>query len=160
MTGRSSADRMPGLVFGAVLAAAGAVIAADSAGMQVPPGYSRIGPQVFPDMAALALVVAGAWFAWHGWRGGPERLRPDARRTDLFAVGAVVAGLVADILLIDSLGFIVASTVLFYAVAWGFGSRRPFVNAAWGLALSAAAYFVFTRWLHLPLPAGRLIGWS
>jgi putative tricarboxylic transport membrane protein len=62
----------------------------------------------------------------------------------------------ADIILLEPAGFVVASTVLFWCAARGFGSRRWVRDVAVGLAFSAFAYVFFTRALSLSLPAGRL----
>jgi putative tricarboxylic transport membrane protein len=53
-------------------------------------------------------------------------------------------------------GFVVATAVLFVAVAYALGSRRFALNAAVGLVLCAVTYVVFTRGLGLVLPAGVL----
>jgi putative tricarboxylic transport membrane protein len=59
-------------------------------------------------------------------------------------------------LLMRPAGFVIASAVLFVAVTYAFGSRRPVLNAAVGLALCAATYVAFTFGLGLGLPAGVL----
>lgn len=159
MAGARSEGRRAGLVAGAALAGTGLLMAWSTAGMQVPPTYAKVGPQVFPFIAAAILIAAGLWFAWRAWAGGEDRLRPDVERPDWMAVGMISAGFLVEILFIELLGFILASAALFFAVAWGFGSRRPVYNALWALALSTAAYFVFTRLLNLQLPAGVHKGW-
>ena len=146
--------RLAGLVAGAALIGLGVLVGVSTAGMQVPPTYAKVGPQVFPYIAAALLVAAGAWFAWQAWSGGSERLHADAARADWTAVTAIAAGFVLQILFIEPLGFVVSSTLLFGAVAWGFGSRRAAPVLAWGFGLSLTAYLVFTRLLNLQLPAG------
>jgi putative tricarboxylic transport membrane protein len=71
-------------------------------------------------------------------------------------LGFVSLGVVADVVLLEPAGFIVASSILFVCTARGFGSRRWARDAFLGLALSTGAYFLFTRALSLSLPAGRL----
>lgn len=151
--------RGAGLIAGAALVGLGLVIAWSTAGMQVPPTYAKVGPQVFPFIAAAALAASGLWFGWRAWTGGEDQLRPDVERPDWLAVGMISAGFLVEILFIELLGFILASAALFFAVAWGFGSRRPAFNALWALGLSTAAYLVFTRLLNLQLPAGVHKGW-
>lgn len=159
MASARNEGRRAGVIAGAALVGLGVLMAVSTSGMQVPPTYAKVGPQVFPYIAAAILVAAGLWFGWRALVGGEDRLRPDVERADWLAVGMISAGFVFEILFIEMLGFILSSAALFFAVAWGFGSRRPLFNALWALALSAAAYFVFTRLLNLQLPAGIHKGW-
>ena len=64
----------------------------------------------------------------------------------------VVAGLIANVLLIRPLGFTAASTVLFVLVAYGFGSRRPLRDAR--LVPFAGSYFGFAKALGVNIGAG------
>jgi putative tricarboxylic transport membrane protein len=68
----------------------------------------------------------------------------------------VTAGLVLQMVLVKPAGFVIASAVLFVAVAYAFGSRRLALNAAFGLVLCTVTYVAFTRGLGLVLPAGVL----
>jgi putative tricarboxylic transport membrane protein len=91
-------------------------------------------------------------------RKTPTALRPDTDSTDWNALVAISVGFFAQIMLIERIGFILSSACLFLAVAWGFGSRRAVRDSAIALLLSAVVYVVFTRLLHLQLPAGPLTG--
>jgi putative tricarboxylic transport membrane protein len=90
---------------------------------------------------------------------GP-RFRGNARTIapPLFNVGLVAAALILDVILMAPLGFIVASATLFTLAAAAFGSRRPLIDAALGLAFGSAIYLVFVRALGLHLPAGDVWG--
>jgi putative tricarboxylic transport membrane protein len=61
-------------------------------------------------------------------------------------------------LLIEILGFIFASTILFVMVARGFNSRRWGLNIVTGLVLGSAVLAMFNYGLGLTLPAGILKG--
>jgi putative tricarboxylic transport membrane protein len=69
------------------------------------------------------------------------------------------AAAVADLLLVERAGFLIASAVLFWLVARAFDERRPVRDAGCAIAVSAGAYFLFARVLELPLPAGVFAGW-
>ncbi|HWP35832.1 MAG TPA: tripartite tricarboxylate transporter TctB family protein, partial [Thermodesulfobacteriota bacterium] len=75
------------------------------------------------------------------------------------ALGLLGLALVLDVLLVERAGFVPASSLLFWLTARGFGSRRPFRDAAVALLLSLAVYLGVTRGLTLPLPAGPLERW-
>ncbi len=147
-----------GLITGLGLVAIAAVIGFDTSRMQVAPAYAKVGPQVFPYLAAASLAAAGAFFIAEASLRKPHALRADAAETDWSALIAISLGFFAQVLLIERLGFVLSSAVLFMAVAWGFGSRRAARDGAIALALSAAVYVVFTRFLNLQLPGGLLSG--
>jgi len=77
---------------------------------------------------------------------------------DWQAFGWVSAGIIVYGLLVERAGFLIASTLLFVAVARGFSSRRWLSNAAIGLAVAAFIFAVFNYGLGLQLPAGVLGG--
>ena len=123
--------------------------------------YARVGPRFFPFLVASGLLLCGALLLIGALRG--ERALPEGGEdvdvtapADWWAVLIVSAALLADILLIERLGFVLASTILFWGVAFGFGSRRYLRDALVGLILAAMVYGVFTRLLDLNLPTGVL----
>jgi len=138
------------------LALAG-VIASDTARMQVPPTYARVGPQAFPFAIAAGLALIGAYLAWSSWaRAARREIVSEDQPTDWHSLGVIVLGLLLYWLLLKSLGFILVSAGLFIIVAVAFGSRRYLRDATVGIVLAAVAYFGFTRMLGLQLPAGVL----
>ena len=145
-----------GLAIGLGLVGLALVIAFDTSRMQVAPTYAKVGPQVFPYLTAAALFLTGIYFAVLALRGAPDALKAGPGEASLVGVAAIAGGLVLQVLLIDRLGFILSSALLFSCVAWGFGSRRHLRDATVGIVLSVAAYVVFTRLLGLQLPAGLL----
>jgi hypothetical protein len=80
--------------------------------------------------------------------------RHQGRALALIAVGAI-----ADLLLVERAGFLIASAVLFWLVARAFDERRPLRDAACAIGVSVVAYVLFAKVLELPLPAGVLAGW-
>lgn len=75
-------------------------------------------------------------------------------------VAVVGAALVLDIVLLESAGFIIAATALFWLTARAFDRRHPARDAAFALVVSIATYLVFARLLDLALPAGVLAAWT
>ena len=85
-----------------------------------------------------------------GWQPEEEKETP----TDWKAMGFVAAGLVANLVLIQPLGFTAASVIMFVLICYGFGSRNPLRDALLGLILALAAYFGFARALGVNIGAG------
>ena len=112
-------------------------------------GSGEVAEMVFPGIVGVGLLVSGSLLLA---RRGSEARAPANRR----ALGLVCLGAVADVVLLEPAGFIVASSILFCCAARGFGSRRWARDAILGIAFSTGAYLLFTRALTLSLPAGRL----
>ena len=72
------------------------------------------------------------------------------------AVVLVAVGLIVQMLLLETLGWIPASTILFMVVARAFGSRKIVKDAILGLALTAASFGLFNYGLDLNLPVGSV----
>lgn len=147
-------SKTAGIVAGLMLAAIGVLIAWSTSQMRIPPMHAKVGPQVFPYFAAAALILVGACFVVQAARNSPDKLAADTDSTEWASLAFIVAGFLFQILFITTLGFILSSTVLFVAVAMGFGSRNYLRDILVGLILSGAAYFTFTKLLNLQLPAG------
>ncbi len=116
------------------------------------PTSAVVGPALFPYLIAAGLVIVGASllreavFGHIAHEGGFE--------LDWRAVGLVSAGLVVQMLLLESLGWIVATTVLFLAATLAFGSRRLVLDVGIGVVLTSLAFVMFNYGLGLNLPGG------
>jgi putative tricarboxylic transport membrane protein len=125
-------------------------------------GYARIGPNFVPKVVSAGLMVLGAWLLVEVFTGGWRERVPDdpaERGEHAFHVGAfawVSAGLFAQMLLINTAGFVIAAMVLYALVARGFGSGRWARDGAIGLVLGVAVFLFFVRFLNVNLPAGWL----
>lgn len=146
-----------GLAIGLGLIALAAVIGFDTMQMQVPPSYARVGPQIFPYIVALGMTITGAYTAWKSYRGEGE-LDGEVEPTDWKSVGIIIAGLIAHMNLLKPVGFVPAGLILFFSVAYAFGSRRYGRDALVGLLVVLFAYVGFNYGLGLQLPPGILKG--
>lgn len=146
------------LLGGGVLAL-GVFVAIGTARLEVAPTHAAVGPRLFPFLVAAGLVLVGLAVLREAFFGHVAHER-GGLALDGAAVGWVSAGLVAQMLLIERVGWIPTAALLFAATARAFGSRRPLLDALIGAALAAAAFLVFNQGLGLSLPAGTLVeGW-
>jgi putative tricarboxylic transport membrane protein len=125
----------------------------------VTPLYAQVGPKLVPYAIAAGLGALGIGLTLAALRGGWSRDLPDvaeAPPTNWRALSLMGAGLLANLALIDRLGFVVAATVQFVLVAAAFGSRRTLRDIAIGLAVTLAAYLGFSRLLGVNIGAGSL----
>jgi putative tricarboxylic transport membrane protein len=132
----------------------GLYVAVETAMLRTGPGYAAIGPKLFPWLVAAGLLVVGVALLYEARAGAVAQ--PAGFDLDLPPAVVVTAGLVLQMVLMKPAGFVIATAVLFVAVAYALGSRRIVLNAAVGLVLCAVTYLAFTRGLGLALPAGAL----
>jgi putative tricarboxylic transport membrane protein len=116
---------------------------------------NAVGPQVVPWFVTAFLLAMGLGLTVAALRGG-RPMPEDGPITEWGALALVSLGLVANVALIEWIGFILASTVMFPLVARGFGSRRPLTDAAIGFTLAFVAYVGFDRVLGYKIGSGLI----
>ena len=146
--------RLGEAVLAAFVLGLGLFVAVETALLRTGPGYAAIGPKLFPGLVAAGLLLVGAALLYEARAGVVAH--PAGFELDLPPPLMVSAGLVLQMLLMRPAGFVLATTVLFAAVARALGSRRLVLDLAVGLVLCLGAYAAFTWGLGLNLPAGVL----
>jgi hypothetical protein len=108
-------------------------------------------------LAGLAVFGLAAFVATlRARRRAPRAL---TRHVPWRSVALIGVGVVANLVLAEWAGFLLASALLFWFVARAFDERHPLRDATCAIGISAAAYLLFTYALQLPLPAGFVAGW-
>ncbi len=141
--------------------ALGAFVLVVARGMPATGGFSGVGPGAMPTVIGTGLVVVGLWLLAErltgGWRDAEP---PPTERGEHAFVRAgfvwVSAGLIAQMLLINRAGFVIAAVALFVGVSRGFGSMRPLRDAVLGLVIALGIFLFFVKFLNVNLPAGWL----
>lgn len=139
----------------AALAVVGTLMIPDS------PVYARVGPKLFPWIAAGGLALLGVGLTVAGLRGGWSWTLED-QPTDPFnplSFGLLLAGLVVNVALIDTIGFVLASTLQFVLVCACFGSRNHVQNAITALLVCGGSYLLFSKALSVNIGSGILEPW-
>ena len=131
--------------------------------MEIPQGSSIVSPQTFPFMVAAFTSLVGLLLfidvirGNHGIPDGDEAGDPliPVNYKTLMIVAAAIA---LHVILLQIAGYIVAATVCFSGVAYGFGSRKIIKDLFVSLAFSIIVYISFTRGLNINLPSGFFEG--
>ena len=126
-------------------------------------GVDPLGPRPAPILVgviALVLALALAIAISRGDRAEAESGEDiDLNsRMDLKTVLLLVAVFLANIVLIDTLGWVISGGLLFYGSALALGSRHFFRDLLIAAALSLATFYGFAIGLGVNLPAGILQG--
>ncbi|GLS28969.1 putative tricarboxylic transport membrane protein [Mesorhizobium albiziae] len=145
---------LPEFLIGIGLLACAAVVLWQTLAIPVSPLYSKVGPTVFPYMTAIGLAVLSLLLIVAALRGGWQPQDEKETPVDWKSMAFVVAGLIANLVLIKPLGFTAASVVMFVLICYGFGSKHPLRDALIGLVLALAAYFGFAKALGVNIGAG------
>ena len=122
-------------------------------------GYAQVGPGVTPRVVGAVLLLLGGLLMREAFTGGFRGVDEDAEvhlPMDWVAFAWITGGIFAYGLLVERLGFIIASVILFVMVARSFNSRRWLLNIVVGVVLASFIFVVFNYGLGLMLPAGVL----
>lgn len=140
------------LVIALCLFALGCLIFWDTSRLSAMASYARIGPATVPNIIAGGLVILALCTGYTAFRGG----FPEMEQLDVPPVLWVVAGLVAQLLLLKPLGFSIATGLLFALTARGFGKRKLWFSIPIGIVICFVVWIIFSKLLQLSLPAGPL----
>jgi putative tricarboxylic transport membrane protein len=116
--------------------------------------YAKVGPKVFPWISAILLAVMGSLLTVAGLLGGWQH--EVGGETEWGSLAWLLLGLVLNVALISTAGFIIAGTLLFVCTARAFASRQPARDAAIGLALGVVSFVGFDRVLGYKIGTGLI----
>jgi len=151
------------LVFASLVIALGVFTVIGVFTIRIPVG-NRVGPTAFPVMVAVILLGAGLAVligVLRGRYGSPDESEdtdPNAR-TDWLTILKIVALVVAQLLLIEVIGWTLSAALLFGGIAWVLAAKRWWLGFVVGFVLGLAIQIVFGELLGLSLPLGPLFGW-
>lgn len=147
-----------------LLGVIGAVVLFDAARLDVPYSQSDpVGPRALPFIVGSLLLACAVALAVNVARGGHGEAE-EGEDIDLTAptewrvVIPLVAAFVANVVLIDVLGWVISGAMLFWGSAWALGSRHPVRDLAISVTLSLVTFYGFYSGLGILLPAGLLDG--
>jgi putative tricarboxylic transport membrane protein len=143
-------------ILGGGVLALGLFIGVETARLEVAPSHAAIGPTLFPFLIAGGLIIIGALVLREAFFGHVAHER-GGFELDWLAVALVSAGLIVQLFLLEMVGWIPATTILFVATTRAFGSRRLLLDAVIGLVLASLAFVVFNYGLGLDLPVGTVL---
>lgn len=142
------------LVVAVILAALAVLIWWDAARLPQAGGYAGVGPADVPRWIAVGLAGLSLWSLVEAFRSGKAEREPQ----DIGPILWIVGGLAAQLALLTTAGFSIATGLLFAATARAFGKRNLAVTVPVGIVFALIVYLLFAGILKLSLPAGLLEG--
>jgi putative tricarboxylic transport membrane protein len=150
-------------IFGAILLVLGIAILVHVQSFPKIPGQ-QVGPALFPGLVAAGLAVCGVllvisgvrerggapWIRFSSWVGSPRHA---------LAFALVVGGVVAYILLANTIGFLLIAPALLFAWFVVLGVR-PVPAAITAVVVGLGIWYAFYKLLRVPLPWGVLERWA
>ncbi len=131
--------------------------------MDIPQGSSIVSPQTFPYMVAAFTSLVGLVLILDVLRGNHGTPDGDEPGDPLIPVNyktllIVAAAIGLHVILLETAGYIIAATICFLGVAYGFGSRKILKDFLVSLAFAIIVYFSFTKGFNINLPSGVFEG--
>lgn len=131
--------------------------------MDIPQGSSIVSPQTFPYIVAAFTSFVGLGLLLDVLRGNHGTPDGDEPGDPLIPVNyktllIVATAIVLHVVLLQTAGYIIAATVCFLGVAYGFGSRKILKDLFVSLVFAVIVYFSFTKGLNINLPSGVFEG--
>jgi putative tricarboxylic transport membrane protein len=147
----------------AFLAVVGAYVVYDATTLSDGFADQPVQPYAFPYVIGAVLIVLAVLLAVATARGDVPKAEEGedvdlTQPSDWVTVGKLVAVFLANILLVDWLGWAITGAMLFVGTAYVLGSRTLVRDVAVGVALSVGTWYGFYSGLGLAIPAGILDG--
>lgn len=148
----------------ALLAAVGGLVIWDASTLNV--SYSNsdpVGPKTLPYIVGGLLLVVAVLLVREVLKGGHGEVEGGedvdlSHGTDWRTVVPLVVAFIANILLIETLGWVISGAMLFWGSVWALGSRHYVRDAFVSVAMSLLTFYGFYLGLGIKLPAGVLEG--
>jgi putative tricarboxylic transport membrane protein len=138
----------------------------------LPQQFTVIGPRSFPYLIGAGMLISGVWLILESWlssrkRSGAKQRPNTEQRSDVelpeaedeadvdadWRSFALMAGLIlAYIVVLDYIGFYIATSALILLAAKILGSRKHIRDATTALAGTFAIYLLFSQVLGVRLP--------
>ena len=147
----------------AFLVLVGGYVLYDAVGLEDGFADQPVQPYAVPYIVGSVLVLLGVLLAIATARGDlPESDEGEdidlTQGTDVRTVGMLAAVLIANLALINWLGWAITGALLFVGATRALGSRTLVRDIGVGVALSVGSWYVFYVGLGVPIPAGILDG--
>jgi len=117
------------------------------------------GPQFFPYIITALLLVFSAALLIQGLMAASAANQPRVDPATRVKIAALIGALAVYLIVLQPLGFILASIPFFAVLMVIYDERRPWMLAAGSIATTLIIYFLFRHAFTILLPRGILAEW-
>lgn len=148
----------------ALLGAVGGVLVWDALRLNVPYSHSDpVGPRTMPLIVGALLLASAVFLAINVLRGGRGEAEAGedvdlGHPSDWKTVVPLLGAFLLNVLLIDTVGWVISGTLLFWGSVWALGSRKYVRDGLISVAMAVLTFYGFYLGLGIHLPAGLLAG--
>ena len=148
-------------VISVALLGIGVVVVLDGLHQAASTSASGVGAGFMPKVVGVMLIALSLALMVQiarGRRAEPDEAEGDVdvRSTRWVPLAVCMAAVLVFIVGVESLGYVIVSSIVFWLCAWAIGARHVLRTAVIGVVLSVTVYLAFTRLLDISLPAGVL----
>ncbi|HSH89414.1 MAG TPA: tripartite tricarboxylate transporter TctB family protein [Ramlibacter sp.] len=155
---------------GAGVLVIGLLLAAGALKIPAAAGYGGVGPNFLPWLVAVSLVVCGVMIVREALTGGFREMDAPSGAAQPYwpALAWISAGLLANAVLITTIGFMLSCTLCYMLAVQGLKRAQGLPAATpralamdlfTGVCISAPVYWTFTKFLAINLPGLTSTGW-
>jgi putative tricarboxylic transport membrane protein len=152
---RGTTLRLSEAIVGAFVLAIGLFIAIETFEMASTGTSALVGPHLFPYLVGFGLIAIGLSLLKEAVTG--HVAHETGFELDWRAVAFASGALILQMLLLERIGWILASTLMFVLTTLAFRERRVVVSVLIGLVLTSLTFGIFNYGLGLGLPTGSVI---
>lgn len=146
--------RLSESILGAFVLALGLFIGLETFEMASAGTQTVVGPHLFPYIVCFGLIAVGVALLKEAVSG--HVAHETGFELDWRAFGLAAGSLILQILLLERLGWIITTTLMFVVATLAFYERRVLISVLIGIALTCLTYAVFNWGLGLGLPVGTV----
>jgi putative tricarboxylic transport membrane protein len=121
------------------------------------------GPGFFPRIIGLIFIFSNSLQLLLSFRKRTEKNRLSTLLQDLqvrriLLAGMMVGVVITYLIVLNTVGFLMASPFFVFSLAWVMGGRNWMANLVLGAVSSGIIYWLFWTIMRVPIPAGFLGG--
>lgn len=117
-------------------------------------GVNSYGPEFFPQALAALLFLASGALVIQALRGHALKDLEPLDRRGLINATVTLGIAIAYLLLMNVLGFYLATGVFLYVMMWFLGQKKLWVRILTSVLVASFVYGLFAYFLKIPLPEG------
>ena len=120
--------------------------------IQLSVGQFNLPPELFPQIAAICMVILGVWFLYKSRSIDQVNELKNLDKEAIVNVAVTLVMMAIYVPLMVNLGFVLGSAIMIFAMSTYFGNRNYLVGVLISITLPVVVFATFRRLLLVELP--------